>query len=70
MLLGVITNLNGEIIVEEKIQLQTTHYKTIFPMMINLIRGLMNQVRKSLWCHRHRCWCSCGRRQKGEILLT
>ena len=46
-ILGVITNLNGEIIVEEKIQLQTTHYKTIFPMMINLIRGLMNQVPES-----------------------
>lgn len=43
-ILGVITDLKGQIIEKETLQLQTTHFKTIFPMMINLIRGLIDRV--------------------------
>src|SRR5699024_8289436 len=46
-ILGVITDLNGKIIEQDTIQLQTTHFNTIFPIMINLIKGLMEQVPKS-----------------------
>ena len=46
-ILGVITDLKGKIIEQDTIQLQTTHFNTIFPIMINLIKGLMEQVPKS-----------------------
>lgn len=46
-ILGVITDLNGRIVHEENIQLQTIHFKTIFPIMINLIKGLFKKAPKS-----------------------
>ncbi|MBU5593949.1 ROK family protein [Amphibacillus sp. MSJ-3] len=46
-ILGVITDLNGQIVNEENIPLQTTDFNTIFPIMTQLIKKLIQQAPKS-----------------------
>lgn len=45
-ILGVVSNLKGEIISEKNIPLKITHFQTVFPIMINLIKELMKEVPK------------------------
>ena len=46
-ILGVITDLSGDIIHEEKLQLETTMFKVVFPSLVNLIKQLIDIAPKS-----------------------
>lgn len=46
-ILGVISDLNGNIIVRENLQMKTTLFDTVFPSLVNLIKELIDRVPRS-----------------------